>query len=50
VRPTSRIREPPQKETNQTADKQPTPSDMLNNDGMLQVANAWRFILGKIPM
>jgi hypothetical protein len=39
--------EPPQKETNQTGDKQPTPSDMSDDDGLLRAARAGgRFTLG----
>src|SRR5262249_29783651 len=34
VRPPSRTREPPNKEADQTADKQPAPSDLSDDDGL----------------
>ena len=47
VRPPSKIRDPPQKVTNQTADKQPTPSDVSDDDGLPRVAHAGRFTLAR---
>jgi len=45
-RPSSRVRDPPQSETNQTADEQPTPSDTFDYDGLLRATEAGRFTLG----
>jgi hypothetical protein len=45
MRSPSKIRDSPQKESNQTADRQPTPSDMSDDDGLQRFRHGGRFTL-----